>query len=68
MELKTKVKPFTRAKSVSDILRYKPKALAFDGEWLASFGTPELSGCWLIWGGSGNGKTRFVLQLCKYLC
>jgi len=39
----------------------------FDGDWLASFGKPELTGSWLIWGNSGNGKTRFALQLCKYL-
>jgi hypothetical protein len=56
-----------RAKSVAEILRYKPKALPFEGAWFDSFGTPELSGCWLIWGNSGNGKTRFTLQLCKYL-
>jgi hypothetical protein len=55
-----------RAKSVAEILKYKPKALPFTGAWFDSFGTPELSGCWLVWGQSGNGKTRFVLQLCKY--
>lgn len=21
-----------------------------------------------VWGNSGNGKTSFVMQLCKYLC
>jgi hypothetical protein len=56
-----------RAKSVAEILRYKPKVLPFEGAWFDSFGTPGLSGCWLIWGNSGNGKTRFTLQLCKYL-
>jgi hypothetical protein len=56
-----------KAKSVAEILQYKPKALPFTGAWFDSFGTPELSGCWLIWGNSGNGKTRFTLQLCKYL-
>ncbi|MDR3132544.1 MAG: ATP-dependent serine protease [Prevotellaceae bacterium] len=61
------VKQQNRAKSVAEILKYKPKALPFTGAWFDSFGTPELSGCWLIWGNSGNGKTRFTLQLCKYL-
>jgi hypothetical protein len=56
-----------RAKSVAEILKYEPKALPFTGAWFDSFGTPELSGCWLIWGNSGNGKTRFTLQLCKCL-
>jgi len=56
-----------RAKSVADIIRYNPKVMGFTGQWLDSFGTPELGGCWLIWGNPGNGKTRFTLQLCKYL-
>jgi hypothetical protein len=56
-----------RAKSVDDVMRYKPHLLGFTGDWLNSFGEPELRGCWLVWGGSGNGKTRFALQLCKYL-
>jgi hypothetical protein len=56
-----------KARSVAEILKYKPKALPFTGAWFDSFGTPELSGCWFIWGNSGNGKTRFTLQLCKYL-
>ena len=25
-------------------------------------------GCWFVWGNSGNGKTSFVMQLCKELC
>jgi len=56
-----------RAKSVADIIRYNPKVMEFTGAWFDSFGTPELGGCWLIWGNAGNGKTRFTLQLCKYL-
>lgn len=39
----------------------------FDGEWLASFGRPELRGTWTIFGTSGSGKTTFALMLCKYL-
>lgn len=39
----------------------------FTGEWLASFGRPELRGSWIVWGGSGSGKTTFMLQLAKYL-
>ncbi len=56
-----------RAISVHDILSYNPKVMDFLGKWLDSFGKPEMSGCWIVWGESGNGKTRFVLQLCKYL-
>lgn len=56
-----------RALSLQDVLSYKPKCLEFTGKWLESFGTPELKGCWLIWGNSGNGKTSFAIQLAKYL-
>lgn len=54
-----------RALNMNDILTYKAECLDFDGEWLASFGKPELSGSWLVWGNSSNGKTRFALQLAK---
>ncbi|MCL2040871.1 MAG: hypothetical protein FWG84_02370 [Bacteroidales bacterium] len=56
-----------RGITVKDILNYKPGVMAFEGKWFDSFGTPERTGCWLIWGSSGNGKTYFALQLCKYL-
>jgi hypothetical protein len=51
----------------SDIERIKFKTLPFQGEWKDLIGMPEIAGSWLIWGKSGNGKTRFVLQLAKYL-
>lgn len=57
-----------RAASVEQVLKTKFRMIPFEGEWLASFGRPELTGTWIIWGNSGNGKTRFALQLCKYLC
>jgi len=56
----------TRAKSVEDVLRQKMNVLPFDGEYADAFGTPELFGSWIIWGESGNGKTRLALQLAKY--
>lgn len=56
-----------KALTVTQIRNYKPNVIDFDGEWLASIGSPELTGSWLIWGGSANGKTRFALQLAKYL-
>lgn len=56
-----------RAISVSELETTKFAALAFDGEWESFLGLPERSGAWLIWGASGNGKTRFALQLAKYM-
>ena len=57
-----------RAYNVHQIRQFRPTTLDFDGEWLASIGRPERTGSWLIWGKSANGKTRFALQLARYLC
>lgn len=56
-----------RAYNVHQIRQYVPATLPFDGPWLAAIGEPERTGSWLIWGKSGNGKTRFALQLALYL-
>lgn len=57
-----------RALSVDNILNYAPETLPFEGEWRNHIGLPELCGGWIVSGESFNGKTRYVLQLCKYLC
>lgn len=56
-----------RAISNKNVLAAQFETADFDGPFLASFGRPELRGAWIIWGGSGSGKTTFTLQLCKYL-
>jgi hypothetical protein len=56
-----------RAVSVDQLLKKKFIEMPFEGKWEASFGIPERSGVWIIWGNSGNGKTNFALQLSKYL-
>lgn len=56
-----------RALTVREIHEYKPNVLPFDGDWLNAIGCPELTGSWLVWGNSTNGKTRFALQLAKYM-
>lgn len=56
-----------RALSVSDVRNFRANTLQFEGDWFESIGCPELTGSWIIWGGSANGKTRFALQLAKYL-
>lgn len=57
-----------RAKSVKEILNMNLPSFDFKNEWHDAFGTPERQGVWFVWGNSGNGKTSFVMQLCKYLC
>lgn len=56
-----------RAVSVQELLSKKFKTMQFDGQYKASIGIPEMSGVWIVWGQSGNGKTRFLLDMCKYL-
>lgn len=56
-----------RAISNINVLAARFEVAEFSGEWLASFGRPELRGTWIVWGGSGSGKTTFTLMLCKYL-
>jgi len=63
MDLKIK-KAFT----YSDIAKRNFKTLDFQDAWLEHIGKPERTGSWIIWGGSGNGKTSYVLQLVRYLC
>lgn len=59
-------KSLNLAISVDRLLKLKLKECEFTGAFLDSFGRPELTGTWLIWGNSGNGKTRFALMLAKY--
>lgn len=56
-----------RAISNKNVLDTRFEFADFEGRWLASFGKPELSGAWIIYGVSGCGKTHFALELAKYL-
>ena len=50
-----------------DVTAARFKSAPFEGPWKACIGYPELHGSWIIWGGSGSGKTTFALMLAKYL-
>lgn len=68
-EPKIDIRTFDRnAKGVREMLNMKYDTFDFRGEWYEAFGLPEKRGVWFVWGNSGNGKTSFVMQLCKYLC
>lgn len=56
-----------RAVSVNELLNRSFKTMDFEDEWEDFVGCPERTGSWIIWGNSGQGKTRFALQLSKYL-
>ena len=64
--MQTEIK-LQRAYSPTDILNMKKKGFTFEGDWRDAFAEPEQHGVWFIWGNSGNGKSSFVLQLCKEL-
>ena len=57
-----------RAVSVSQLMATNHNPMEFEGDWFNLIGKAQKTGTWLIWGNSGNGKTRFALQLAKYLC
>lgn len=56
-----------RAHSVHSILSKKFDTLSWSEPWVEAFHKPQTVGAWFIWGSSANGKTSFVLQLCKEL-
>ena len=56
-----------RALSVTEAVSMKKETLKLTGAWADAFGEPERIGVWFIWGNSGNGKSSYVMQLCKEL-
>ncbi|WP_044204038.1 hypothetical protein [Flammeovirga sp. OC4] len=57
----------SRAITVDQLSKKRFTTFNFQGQWKDAFGMPEQTGIWIIWGNSGNGKTRFCLQLAKYM-
>ena len=54
-----------RALPVCKFLNMKKDVFNLTPAFKKAFGKPERTGVWLIWGGSGNGKTSFAVQLAK---
>lgn len=57
-----------RAYTVNNVLSKKFHTLDFQGQWLDTLGQPDKAFSAIVWGGSGSGKTDFMIQLGKYLC
>lgn len=58
-----------RAYSYEDIERITFKNIKVDDEWKEHLGEPQLGNShWLVYGGSGHGKTSYVLQVVKQIC
>lgn len=56
-----------RGYSVKQAMTVKVHQLELSERFERAFGSPETTGVWFVWGESGNGKTSFVMQLCKEL-
>lgn len=52
---------------MSNFINTKFTGLPFEDHWKESLGCPYLTGSWIIWGAPGNGKTRYAVQLAKYI-
>lgn len=57
----------TRAISIKELYTKKRNVMEFEGAWLDCMGRPERKGSIIIYGLSGNGKTRFAVLFAKYL-
>ncbi len=67
MEAKQKPKPLLKALTVANIVNQKVSRIAFEGKFYEAFKQPQDKGVWFVWGGSGSGKSTFILMLCKAL-
>jgi len=56
-----------KALSIMQLMNKHETTVKFTGHWQKLIGNPSLKGSWIIWGQSANGKTRFTVQLMKYL-
>lgn len=64
---KTKPKALLKALTVANIINQAVQRIKFTGQWFEAFKEPQDKGVWFIWGGSGSGKSTFILMLCKIL-
>lgn len=56
-----------KAIGITQFLEKSFEVYDFEGNWLESFGQPEKNFIMSIYGGSGNGKTEFAIQLTKQM-
>jgi uridine kinase len=62
-----KPKALLKALTVANIISQAVQRIKFTGQWFKAFKEPQDKGVWFIWGGSGSGKSTFILMLCKIL-
>ena len=60
--LKIKLK---KVLTVANVQAQKVVRIEFTGTWFAAFKKPQDRGLWFVWGGSGSGKSTFLMMLAK---
>lgn len=56
-----------KALTVPNIQSQKIERIPFEGKWYDAFKRPQNRGVWFVYGGSGSGKSTFVMMLSKML-
>lgn len=51
--------------TVANVQNQTIQRIDFDGQWQQAFGNPQNRGVWFVWGGSGSGKSTFMMLLAK---
>ncbi len=63
--VKNKPAKLKKLLTVANIQNQTVQRLQWMGKWLEAFGRPQDRGVWFVWGGSGSGKSTFVMMLAK---
>ncbi|MCG8203410.1 ATP-binding protein [Tenacibaculum finnmarkense] len=60
-------KQHRRPLTVANIQNQTIERIPFGGDWYQAFKQPQNRGVWFAYGGSGSGKSTFMMQLAKEL-
>lgn len=64
---KDKPRALLKALTVANIINQTVTRILFTDDWFDAFKQPQDRGVWFIWGGTGSGKSSFLMKLCKAL-
>lgn len=53
--------------TVANVQNQNITRIDFTGKWYEAFKKPQNRGVWFVWGGSGSGKSTFLMLLAKEL-
>ncbi len=62
---KEKPKALLKALTVANIINQRVTRILFTDKWFQAFKQPQDRGVWFVWGGTGSGKSSFIMQLAK---